>query len=106
MERVRDLAVDPRETPGDDDPFRQVLINTHSPGVVRLVDSQDLLFAETSVYRTENGQVTRRLRLRPQAGTWRVSDATGDFVTKLDILPYPEAPPDAQLAPDLNGRAA
>jgi predicted ATPase len=106
VDLVRDLAVDPQETPGDDNPFRQVLINTHSPGVVQLVDAQDLLFADTSAYRTSNGQVTRRLRLRPLSGTWRASDTAGDYVTKLDILPYLEAPPDAQLTLNLDGRAA
>ncbi|GAA3498912.1 hypothetical protein GCM10019016_060150 [Streptomyces prasinosporus] len=106
VDLVRDLAVDPQETPGDDNPFRQVLINTHSPGVVQLVDSQDLLFADTSAHRTGSGQVTRRLRLRPLAGTWRAADGNGDHVTKLDILPYLEAPPDAQLSLDLDGRAA
>ncbi|RKN41782.1 AAA family ATPase [Streptomyces hoynatensis] len=93
---VRDLAVDPTGTPGDDNPLRQVLINTHSPGVVQLVDRGDLLFADTEAYKAASGDVTRRLRLRPLEGTWRAS-GTRNYVTKTDILPYLETPPGAQL---------
>ncbi|ARQ70499.1 AAA family ATPase [Streptomyces marincola] len=94
---IRDLAVDPFETPGVDNPFRQVLINTHSPGVVQLVDHGDLLFADTEAYKTASGEVTRRLRLRPLEGTWRAT-GTRDYVTRADILPYVEAPPGSRLA--------
>ncbi|MYU23778.1 AAA family ATPase [Streptomyces sp. SID8352] len=93
---VRDLAVDPFEVPGDENPFRQVLINTHSPGIVHLVDAGDLLFADTEAYRMASGEVTRRLRLRPVGGTWRATGARS-HVTKADILPYLEVPPEARL---------
>jgi predicted ATPase len=99
VDLLRDLAVDPHETPGPDNPFRQVLINTHSPGVVQLVRPDDLLFADTAAFKTENGKITRRLRLRPLAGTWRAED-TAEYVTKADILPYLETPPGAQLTLD------
>ncbi|GGV17681.1 hypothetical protein GCM10010495_35290 [Kitasatospora herbaricolor] len=96
VELVRDLAVDSDEMPGPENPFRQVLINTHSPGVVQLVDPADLLFADTSAFRSADGKITRRLRLRPLTGTWRARDSA-EYVTKGDILPYLETPPGAQL---------
>jgi predicted ATPase len=96
---VKDLAVDPFDSPDDDNPFRQVLINTHSPGVVQLVDLGDLLFADTEAYKTPSGEVTRRLRLRPLEGTWR-TPGTRSHVTIADILPYLEKPPGARLAID------
>ncbi|MCX5211294.1 AAA family ATPase [Kitasatospora sp. NBC_00240] len=96
VELVRDLAVDADEGPGPENPFRQVLINTHSPGVVQLVDPADLLFADTSAVRGPDGKITRRLRLRPLAGTWRARESA-EYVTKGDILPYLETPPGAQL---------
>jgi hypothetical protein len=89
------------ETPGEDNPFRQVLINTHAPGVVQLTDRDDLLFADTSAYKLADGRTTRRLRLRPLEGTWRAAN-TQDFVTKADILPYLQTPPGAQLSIDGN----
>lgn len=106
VDLVRDLAVDPEEEPGDENPFRQVLINTHSPGVVQLMDPQELLFADTSAYRGSDGRITRRLRLRPLPDTWRAEGAGREYVTKADILPYLETPPGAQLTLDLPGSAA
>ncbi|MER7941784.1 AAA family ATPase [Streptomyces sp. NPDC094473] len=100
VDLVRDLAVDPADTPGPDNPFRQVLINTHSPGVVQLVPPADLLFADTSVYKTEDGQLTRALRLRPLADTWRADGADGGYMAKADILPYLTTPSGAQLTLD------
>ena len=94
---VRDLAVDPLTAPGPDNPFRQVLINTHSPGVVQLVDPQDLLYADTTAVRTEDGTIARTARLRPLAETWRAEQANGAYVTKADILPYLMTPAGAQL---------
>ncbi|MGW2375580.1 AAA family ATPase [Kitasatospora sp. NPDC001683] len=100
VELVRDLAVDPFEAPGDDNPFRQVLINTHSPGIVQLVRSEDLLFADTSAFLTKAGEVGRGLRLRPLVDTWRAEGSGGEYVTKADILPYLTTPPGAQLKLD------
>lgn len=57
VDLVRDLAVDAHETPGPDNTFRQVIINTHSPYIVQLVDPQDLLFAETALLRAPDGTV-------------------------------------------------
>jgi predicted ATPase len=94
---VRDLAVDPTEPVGEDNPFRQVLINTHSPGVVQLVDPADLLIADTSTIPREGGKTARALRLRPLAGTWRTSGAEKGYGTVADILAYLTAPPQARL---------
>ncbi|MGA5648493.1 AAA family ATPase [Streptomyces seoulensis] len=101
VELVQDLAVDPTQPPGTDNPFRQVLINTHSPGVVQLVSPDDLLFADTAVHRTEDGSMARSLRLRPLTGTWRLAGERRDYVTKADILPYLTTPPGAQITLDL-----
>ena len=40
---LRDLAFDPREKPGLDNPLRQVIIATHSPLMVQLQNPNDLL---------------------------------------------------------------
>ncbi len=42
---VRDLAVDPDESVGPDNPLRQVIVNTHSPSVVAEVPDDALLVA-------------------------------------------------------------
>jgi len=43
---LRDLCVDTTEPVGEDNPLRQVIVNTHSPAVVALVRDDDLLVAE------------------------------------------------------------
>ncbi|MGW4022143.1 AAA family ATPase [Streptomyces sp. NPDC005009] len=101
VDLVQDLAVDPAIAPGPDNPFRQVLINTHSPGVVQLVSPSDVLFADTSVHKLADGSTARALRLRPLQGTWRIRDGQRDYVTKADILPYLTTPPGAQTTLDL-----
>nr|WSY55718.1 ATP-binding protein [Streptomyces sp. NBC_00886] len=98
VDLVRDLSVDVSSEPGDDNPFRQVLVNTHSPGVVQLVPKDDLLFADSAVVRAADGTVARSLRLRPLAGSWRAKDSGNEYVTMADILPYLTAPVGAQLS--------
>jgi predicted ATPase len=95
---VRDLAVDAQDAPGPDNPFRQIIINTHSPYVVQLVDPQDLLFADTSIRRAPDSSLAPALQLRPLVGTWRATSVdSAPEVTKADILPYLTTPPGAQL---------
>lgn len=95
---VRDLAVDATDAPGPDNPFRQVIVNTHSPYVVQLVDPQDLLFADTALQRAPDGSLAPGLLLRPLADTWREASQTEvPAVTKPDILPYLTTPPGAHL---------
>lgn len=93
---VEDLAVDPTDLPGPENPFRQVIVNTHSPGIVQLVNPNDLLFADTAVRGTSNESTVHTLRLRPMVNTWRSSQPGEIPVTKLDILPYLTIPPGAQ----------
>lgn len=98
---VRDLAIDPSLEPGPDNPFRQVIINTHSPWVVRLVNPEDLLFATTARRTFGGGRTARSLVLRPLVDTWRATSTAAAPVSKADILPYLMAPPGTQLGLDL-----
>jgi predicted ATPase len=97
---VQDLAVDPERKPGADNPFRQVIVNTHSPAIVQLVGRSDLLFAEVTDRKAPDGSLARGMSLRPMTDTWRAAASTEPAVTLLDILPYLTAPPGAQLALD------
>lgn len=94
---VEDLAVDPMEEPGEDNPFRQVIINTHSPAIVQLVQPDDLLFADSSIKHMPDGRIAHALRLRPLAGSWRARTGSTVPVTRADILPYLTTPPGANL---------
>jgi predicted ATPase len=96
LELVRDLAVDPMEAPGDSNPFRQVIVNTHSPWVVQLCDPSDLLLADAKPRSSPSGRVTRSLSLLPFIGTWRATPGRPTF-SKADVVAYLAAPPGAQL---------
>jgi hypothetical protein len=93
---VEDLAVDPDYEPDEDHPFRQVIVNTHSPGVVQLCDLQDLLLAEVNAFQTAEGVVSRALSLLPYRGTWRALPGAATF-SEADMVPYLAAPQSAQL---------
>jgi predicted ATPase len=96
VDLVRGLAVDPDRKPGDDNPFRQIIVNTHSPAFVQLQNKDDLLFAKSVAVRGPSGQPTRTLRLLPRRDTWRVQDEERG-VGRAEILAYLSSPPGAQL---------
>jgi predicted ATPase len=76
---LKGLAVDTDEAVGPDNPLRQVIVNTHSPAVVGLVDDADLLVAqpkETIV----DGQPSRTAGFVWLDETWR-SEAFTDVRT-------------------------
>lgn len=73
VELVRDLAVDPMDQPGPDNPLRQVIVNTHSPQFVEYQRPEDRLLAVEETRRIK-GIPTRVTQFRPQAQTWRCSD--------------------------------
>lgn len=96
LDLVRDLAVNPAEAPDTENPFRQVIVNTHSPGVVQLCDRGDILVADTQLQTAPDGSVTRALSLLPLADTWRAKHSV-DSATEADLLAYLAAPAGAQL---------
>lgn len=96
LELVKDLAVDPTDPPDETNPFRQVIVNTHSPGVVQLCDTSDLLLAEVKAHRTAEGIVTRALSLLPYRDSWRAASSERAF-SQADVVNYLAAPQGAQL---------
>lgn len=66
---LQDIAVDPAEPPGTDNPLRQVIVNTHSPTVVAQVPDASLLFAE--VLPSAGNRVGGGLSFRSLPDTWR-----------------------------------
>jgi predicted ATPase len=95
MDLVRDLAVDPQRVPDADNPFRQVIINTHAPGVVQLCRPEELLLADVRLTKKE-GRTVRGLSLCPFRDSWRAKRG-GETFSNAEIIPYLTAPPGAQL---------
>ncbi|GAA1338160.1 AAA family ATPase [Saccharothrix algeriensis] len=97
LKLVEDLAVDPSAAPDNGNTFRQVIVNTHAPGVVQLCDPQDLLLAEVRPHRTPDGEVTRGLSLLPFKNSWRVGGTGSPSFSEADVVAYLTAPAGAQL---------
>lgn len=93
---VRDLAVDPTEELSDINPFRQVIINTHAPGVVQLCDRADLLLAEDRPQRDAADRTVRALSLVPFRDTWRATSDRPSF-SEADVVAYLADPANAKL---------
>jgi predicted ATPase len=99
VDLVRDLAVDPNAAPGDDNPLRQVIVNSHSPTFVQLQRPEDLLFAKTATVRGPKGRPSRTLRLVPVHDTWRAQSGSNS-VNQAEILAYLSKPIGAQMSLD------
>lgn len=97
LDLIQDLAVDAEKTPDATNPFRQVIVNTHSPGVVQLCKPHDLLLAEVKKHRMASGETARALTLLPYEGAWRSSPSEPSF-TLADVIYYLTAPVGAQLS--------
>jgi predicted ATPase len=96
---LHDLAVDPTDLPGPDNPVRQVIVNTHSPVVVQVVAPDDLLFATSRTVSGVDGRQHQVLDLRPLRGTWRArSDPSANAIGKADLIPYLTTPAEHQIS--------
>ncbi len=74
-----DFAVNPDLEVSEDNPLRQVIINTHSPDVVKQLDDEQILFVEEMI-----GANGRTARVYPIQGTWRAGfDDSGVAVRAL-----------------------
>lgn len=103
VDLLRDLAVDPSEAPGGDNPFRQVIVATHSPVFVQLQRPDDLLLAVEARVKGPDGLPARTLRCRPLQNTWRARSGE-PAVGLATILAYLSSPPGAQIEiPELQG---
>lgn len=96
VDLLRDIAVDPSYIVDADNPLRQVIVNTHSPSLVQLLQPEELLLATTSL--SPNGGTFRVLNLAPLSDTWRVGRQPAPPITKADILPYLASPLGSKLS--------
>lgn len=80
------IAVDPEEPVGPDNPFRQVIVNTHSPAVVQEFPDGEILGAQRS--RAFLGErAVDAVEFLPLPGTWG-EEAGGRSIALGSVLPY------------------
>jgi predicted ATPase len=97
---LQDLAVDPMEPAGEDNPLRQVIVNTHSPAVAAQVPEDSLLVAVPQLVR-KDGESGTVPAFRWLSDTWRAKAfpeqptlAKGQVVSYLNPLEPPPAQPE------------
>ncbi|HMV69601.1 MAG TPA: AAA family ATPase [Myxococcota bacterium] len=66
VDLLRSMAVDPRYPVDEDNPLRQVILNTHSPDVVRQLARDEVLWVDRVT-----GPDSARVSVRALAATWR-----------------------------------
>ena len=89
VELLRDMAVDVTMAVGEDNPMRQIIINTHSPAVIKSLDTRDLVVA--TPVRLGRTTVTTFAAI---SGTWRAQEEPEGMrappVTKATLIEYLE----------------
>jgi hypothetical protein len=101
---LRGIAVDVNEKVGPDNPLRQVIINTHSPSVVKQISDDSLLVAE-SIESLEADKSYRRVRFSCLRDTWRAKAENSTVVSRGSLLAYlnPDVGTNEQIMQDTNG---
>ncbi len=85
---LQDIATDPTSAYDPSDPLRQIIVNTHSPAVVRQVPEDSLLLAESKEF-LRKGDRARRAVFSALSGTWRTKKDQHTYVASLGkILSY------------------
>ena len=101
---LKDIAVDVEKPVGDDNPLRQVIVNTHSPAVVLQVPEDSLLVAELKET-VRDGERFQRVTFSYLPDTWRARALEGmPPVSKGQLLAYLNPVPATQEHPGDNGR--
>jgi predicted ATPase len=84
---LQDIVTDVEAPVGDDNPLRQIIINTHSPAVVTQVPDDSLLFAELREI-VRNGERFKGLTFASLPDTWRADLEGARTVHRGKLLAY------------------
>ena len=84
---LEELSTNVDYATGKDNPLRQVIINTHSPGVVLQVPEDSLVVAEL-VENERNGKRFKSMSFRCLGSTWRHKSEAMSAVSLGKLLAY------------------
>ncbi len=89
LKLLLDIAVDPFEAAGPDNPMRQVIINTHAPAVFQELPDDSVVFVRTVEALDTCERLYRKPCFQCLSGTWRAKHNGGTDVTNRgELLPY------------------
>jgi hypothetical protein len=84
---LQDIVTDVEAPVGDDNPLRQIIVNTHSPAVVAQVPDDSLLFAELREI-IRKGERFKGLSFACLPDTWRAYGDGARTVPRGKLLAY------------------
>lgn len=84
---LQDIAVDPNLAAGEDNPLRQVIINTHSPVVVGQVPDDTVIFAVPEQQEVQ-GNAIKGVSFRCLSGTWRSDTARMSTIARGKAISF------------------
>lgn len=96
---LQEMTTDVEEPLGDENPLRQVIVNTHSPFVVQQVPEDSLVIAKLVDVR-ENDQRYQRVVFGALPHTWREKKGSADKVALGELLSYLGIVSDEEAAED------
>jgi len=88
LDLLQSIPVDPFEESSPDNPLRQVIINTHSPKVVREIPEQSLVYIELKEFIKNNKTRYKGAVLSALPDTWRVLKGRLKSTSKGKLLSY------------------
>jgi hypothetical protein len=84
---LQDIAVDPTLPTGDDNPLRQVIVNTHSPVAVSQVPDDTVIFVVPEQQAVQ-GHIVKGAGFRCLSGTWRAERSGMLLVAKGKAISF------------------
>jgi predicted ATPase len=89
IELLKDMVTDTESFVDDDNPLRQVIINTHSPIVVSCVPDESLYLAKNKeIYSEEFNRKTKVTGFSAMQETWKTVHHLAEICSKGEILAY------------------
>ena len=86
LQLLRDIAVDTQEPVGEDNPLRQVIVNTHSPVVFQQVPDDSVVFVKAKEAIDEERRLCKKAHFLCLSDTWRAK--VSEDAARGDLLPY------------------
>lgn len=88
LQLLQDIAVDTQEPVAEDNPLRQVVVNTHSPAVFQQVPDDSVVFVKPREAIDDAGCRFRHAHFLCLSDTWRATAAATEHAARGDLLEY------------------
>ena len=83
---LSDIAVDTQKPIGEDNPLRQVIVNTHSPVVFQQVPDESVVFVKAKEAKDREGRLCKKAHFLCLSDTWRAN--VSEDAVRGDLLAY------------------